>query len=112
MRRGRDELMEDAILRHVEQTEFLKEIARREVSRLLTTSDIRQMLDDPQRFVDELLAAILANLGATSAMMAEEARQYATTLGLAALSDEEVDDAEKNSRSNFIAIASEVLFTS
>jgi hypothetical protein len=104
--------MEQQILRHVEQTEFFKEIARREVSRLLAAGDVRQMLDDPQAFVDELVAAILANLGATSAMMAEEARQYAVTLGLAELSNKEVDDAEKKSRSAFIAIASEVLFTS
>jgi len=103
--------MEAKILNHVEQTEFLKEVARREVSRLLANSDVRQMLDNPQRFVDELLAAILLSLSDRLAAMAAEARDFAAAAGLARLSAREVAAVEEESEDRFLILASAALFT-
>src|SRR5438128_1816673 len=97
--------MEDRIRKHVEETEFLKEVARREAARLLASADVRELADDPNAFIEQLLAGVLAAIGGRASEMASEARQYATEIGLEALSDAELEQILSDSSDSFIGDA-------
>jgi hypothetical protein len=95
----------DQILKHVELTEFFKEVARQEASRILASADLEAFIDRPEEFIAELLAAILAALGDRSAEMVEEAREYAEVLGLRMLSEEEAEAIAEEENDAFLVAA-------
>jgi hypothetical protein len=97
--------MEKRILEHVEEVEFLKEVARREAGRLVAAADLREILSDPNTFVDTLLTAIIVQIDELVDRLIGESRSYAGALGLAAISDDEAAKAKDDERDLFILLA-------
>jgi len=101
--------VESRILAHVEEAEFVKEIARREAARILDTMSLAELADDPDGFVEELLAVVIASLRQRASDMARESRDYATALGLQRLTTEETQALLEEADDEFLIWAIPVI---
>jgi AcrR family transcriptional regulator len=99
----------ERILSHVEQTEYLKEVARREAARLLESADVQEFVDDPDRFTEALLAAILLALGPRAKELSEEARDYAEALGHGRIPDADLKKLTGTTDDDFLLLALPIL---
>lgn len=99
-------MKESQILKHVEQLEFLKEIARREVATLIRKMDLETLLVENDSAVDEIIAGLLVILADRVTSFANEARTHSTRLGLDALSDDDLAAVVDEVSDTFILTAS------
>lgn len=99
--------MEESLIhQHVEEIEFLKEAARREVVRILDQASVEEIIDDPDAFIASVVAAVLVRIRQRARAAAIEAHDYALALGLSALTDAEIDAVVGQAEERFISAGS------
>jgi hypothetical protein len=91
--------VENRIRKHVESSEFYKEVARLSAVAIIAASSLDEMLHSPALYVDNFLAALLDVFDGHRDGIIDEARSYAAALGLVEVPLEDAnaiaDDAER-----------------
>lgn len=83
----------------------MKELARQIALQLLQNADVRTIVNDPQSFVESLVAALVDALGPYARNLADEAAAYALDIANTTLTDDELDQIVDDTRRKFIAFA-------
>ncbi len=101
--------IEQSILRHAEEVEYMKELARQTAQQLLEDADVGEIIHDPEAFVERLLAVLLAELGPYARRLAEQAATYAEEVGLQELEAADIDRIADEAEMKFTSFATPAL---
>jgi AcrR family transcriptional regulator len=98
--------VQSVIQQHIENVEYAKQMARELAGNAVEQLDLRDVLsNDAERIIEILLAGMLLLLGPYVHDVASEAATYAKDLGLAELSDADIEDVVSQQQNNFVEAA-------
>lgn len=93
------------VLAHVEQAEYLKELARLKSAEAIGDLDVDEILNHPDLVAEEIADQLLVELEREIDMALDEAADYARSMGLAALDEDELDQVEAAAEDEFFLLA-------
>lgn len=98
-----------SVASHAGQVEYLKERARLQAASLLDDVSVAELLDDPQGYVDDIVAAAMHVLDPILDDAEQEAVDYAKELGMEEIDQAELDDARGDVENSFATYAAPAL---